>query len=361
MISIRTFLLFYLVLPGIFLGCTGKKQINDPVATSAMEVVKSDNTPPGEAPEGMVWIPGGTFIAGNDGPEASRHEGPAHQVTVDGFWMDATEVTNAQFREFIEATGYETVAERPVLWEEIKQSLPPGTPRPPDSVMRPGSMVFTPPDHAVHLGDYSQWWSWVIGANWQHPYGPGSDIEGKDDYPVVHIAYEDAVAYANWAGKRLPTEAEFEFAALNAKSGKPFAWGEELTPSGVYLANFFQGEFPHDMTSEDGYAGIAPVMSYPPNSYGLYEIIGNVWEWTSDWYRADSYVSLSNITECRNPTGPDTSYDPNDPYAQKRVIKGGSYLCSIQYCSNYRPSARMASAIDSGQEHLGFRCVLDPK
>ena len=194
MISIRTFLLFYLVLPGIFLGCTGKKQINDPVATSAMEVVKSDNTPPGEAPEGMVWIPGGTFIAGNDGPEASRHEGPAHQVTVDGFWMDATEVTNAQFREFIEATGYETVAERPVLWEEIKQSLPPGTPRPPDSVMRPGSMVFTPPDHAVHLGDYSQWWSWVIGANWQHPYGPGSDIEGKDDYPVVHIAYEDAVA-----------------------------------------------------------------------------------------------------------------------------------------------------------------------
>jgi formylglycine-generating enzyme required for sulfatase activity len=313
--------------------------------------------PPGEAPDGMVWIPGGTFIRGNDGNEASVHEGPAHTVEVNGFWMDETEVTNAQYREFVKATGYVTVAERPIDWEELKKNLPAGTPKPADSILQPGSMVFSPPNYPVQLNDFSQWWAWVVGANWRHPYGPESSIEGKDNYPVVHIAYEDAVAYADWAGKRLPTEAEFEFAAKNAKSGAPFAWGDELTPQGKYLANFFQGDFPYRMTGEDGYAGIAPVKSYPPNSYGLYEVIGNVWEWTSDWYRPDTYAQLDKMTICKNPTGPESSYDPTDPYNPKRVIKGGSYLCSIQYCSNYRPSARMATAIDSGQEHLGFRCV----
>ena len=261
----------------------------------------------------------------------------------------------------MEATGYVTVAERPIDWNELSKMVPPGTPKPADSLLQPGSMVFTPPDYAVPLDNHFQWWNWVIGANWRHPYGPGSGIEGKDHYPVVHIAYEDAVAYADWAGKRLPTEAEYEFAARNNISGKPFAWGEELTPQGKYLANFFQGDFPHRMTDEDGYAGIAPVKSYPANSYGLYDIIGNVWEWTSDWYRPDAYAEIDKMTVCRNPTGPEGSYDPAEPYTPKRVIKGGSYLCSDQYCSNYRPSARMATAIDSGQEHLGFRCVKNPE
>jgi len=336
----------------------GKHQAD--VATSPGAVAINQTQAPGEAPKGMVWIPGGTFIQGNDGAEAMYDEGPAHTTKVDGFWMDETEVTNVQFRAFVEATDYVTVAERPIDWEEMKDMLPPGTPKPADSLLQPGSMVFNPPDHAVPLDNHFRWWSWVIGANWRHPYGPESDIAGKDNFPVVHIAYEDAQAYANWAGKRLPTEAEYEFAARNQQSGKAFAWGEELTPQGKYLANFFQGEFPHQMTEEDGYAGISPVKSFPPNSYGLYDIIGNVWEWTSDWYRADAYALMKGIAICDNPTGPEESYDPNEPYTPKRVIKGGSYLCSDQYCSNYRPSARMATAIDSGQEHLGFRCVKTP-
>ncbi|MEJ2005614.1 MAG: formylglycine-generating enzyme family protein [Cyclobacteriaceae bacterium] len=339
-------------------ACNGREKTNDvPKITKSIPV---SNTAPGEAPEGMVWIPGGTFMQGSDGEEAMYDEGPAHTTRVDGFWMDATEVTNAEFREFTEATGYLTVAERPIDWEEMKKMLPEGTPKPADSLLQPGSMVFDPPEHAVPLNNHFQWWNWVIGANWQHPYGPDSDIDGKDNYPVVHIAYEDAVAYAEWAGKRLPTEAEYEFAARNNVDGKPFAWGDELTPQGKYLANFFQGDFPYRMTSEDGYAGIAPVKSYPANEYGLYDIIGNVWEWTSDWYRPDAYSLVKDITICDNPTGPEASYDPAEPYTPKRVIKGGSYLCSDQYCSNYRPSARMATAIDSGQEHLGFRCVKSP-
>ncbi len=344
---------FCLVIVLFFASCSTKPDETSATIPDRQEVT----TPPEDGPEGMVWIPGGTYLAGNDGSEASVHEGPAHTVQIDGFWMDETEVTNAQFREFVEETGYVTIAERPIDWEEIKKNVPPGTPKPADSILQPGSMVFSPPDYPVSLNDYSQWWAWVIGANWRHPYGPESSIEGKDNFPVVHIAYEDAVAYADWAGKRLPTEAEFEFAARNAKSGAAFAWGDELTPQGKYLANFFQGDFPHRVTSDDGYTGIAPVKSYPPNSYGLYEIIGNVWEWTSDWYRPDTYSQLDKMTVCKNPTGPESSYDPTDPYNQKRVIKGGSYLCSTQYCSNYRPSARMATAIDSGQEHLGFRCV----
>ncbi len=312
---------------------------------------------PGEAPEGMVWVEGGTFVQGSNSDDAYESEGPVHQVKVDGFWMDETEVTNKQFREFVEATGYVTVAERPVDWEELKKTVPPGTPKPADSLLRPASMVFTPPDRPVPLNNHYQWWNWVYGADWKHPYGPESNIDGKDNHPVVHVAFEDAQAYANWAGKRLPTEAEWEFAARGGKDGRAFAWGDELMPDGKYLANFFQGNFPHDRQDFDGFSSSAPVKSYPANGYGLYDMIGNVWEWTSDWYRPDAYEMYASITVCENPKGPESSLDPAEPYAPKRVIKGGSYLCSEQYCSNYRPSARMPSEIYTGQEHVGFRCI----
>ncbi len=315
--------------------------------------------PIGEAPKGMVWIGGGEFVMGSDHTSASQAEKPAHRVKIAAFWMDEHEVTNAQFRKFVEATGYKTVAERPIDWEEMKKQLPPNTPKPEDEVLQPGSLVFTPPPNPVNLQDYSQWWSWVHGADWKHPKGPGSSIEDKDNYPVVHIAYEDAAAYAKWAGKRLPTEAEWEFASRGGGKNQPFAWGDELTPQNKYLANFFQGDFPYNNTVDDGFNAAAPVKTFPPNDYGLYDMIGNVWEWSSDFYHINAHAmaAQNDITIC--PTGPTSSYDPNEPFAEKRVIKGGSFLCSEQYCSNYRPSARMATSTDSGQEHLGFRCVRD--
>ena len=241
--------------------------------------------------------------------------------------------------------------------------MPPGTPKPADSLFAPGALVFSPPNGAVPLDNMMRWWSWVTGANWKHPYGPESDLTGKDNHPVVHIAYEDAVAYCEWAGKRLPTEAEWEYAARGGEnSNSQFQWGEELTPNGDYLANFFQGDFPHANSAEDGFLSSAPVKSYPPNQLGLYDMIGNVWEWTADLYRPDikkQYVAM-DVKACENPVGPETSFDPTDPYAtEKHVIKGGSFLCSEQYCSNYRPSSRMATSFDSGQNHLGFRCVKD--
>jgi formylglycine-generating enzyme required for sulfatase activity len=280
----------------------------------------------------------------------------AHTVKVDGFWMDEAEVTNVQFKRFADATGYKTVAERPLDWEELKKQLPPGTPKPSDDVLQPGSMVFVPPTEPVMLNDYSQWWHWVIGANWRHPEGPGSSLDGRDNHPVVHIAYEDAVAYAEWAGKRLPTEAEYEFAARGGLNGKTFSWGDELNPRGKYLANYFQGAFPNNDTGEDGFVGTSPVKSFPPNGYGLYDIIGNVWELCSDWY---SVEQLAGNTIVSNPSGPASSRDPDDPYAIKHVSKGGSWACSNQYCSNYKPSGRQGSAYDSGMNHTGFRCVKD--
>lgn len=310
-------------------------------------------------PEGMVYIPGGTFVMGDEGKEANPTEGPEFTVELSGFYIDVTEVTNAQFQAFVDATGYQTIAERPIDWEELKKQLPVGVPKPADSLLKPGSLIFAPIPEVANLYDISQWWAWQTGSDWKHPYGPESDINGKENHPVVHIAHEDAAAYAEWAGKRLPTEAEWEYASRGG-AHQSFAWGEELTPEGQYLANFFQGTFPGGNTTQDGFEKTAPVKSYPPNAYGLYDMIGNVWEWTSDWYRPDTHLQNKKkaITVCRNPTGPESSYDPQEPQVPKRVIKGGSYLCSDQYCSNYRPSARMATAIDSGQEHLGFRCVI---
>lgn len=340
------FILFSVVLLST-IGCT--KNGNNTATNPAL----------GVAPDGMVWIEGGEYARGSESENAYPSEGPVHQVQVNGFWMDETEVTNTQFQQFVEETGYVTVAERPVDWEVLKTSVPPGTPKPDDNDLRPGSMVFTPPEGPVPLDNMYRWWSWVHGADWKHPYGPESDIENKGNFPVVHIAYEDAEAYAQWAGKRLPTEAEWEFAARGGKEGKAFAWGDELLPEGKYLANFFQGSFPYDIKANDGYERAAPVRSYPPNGYGLFDMTGNVWEWTSDWYRMDAYVTLANIPICENPKGPETSYDPDEPFASKRVIKGGSFLCSNQYCSNFRPSARIPSEIYTGQEHVGFRCVMD--
>ena len=306
-------------------------------------------------PTGMVSIPGGEFMMGGTEDQPANNALSVHVVKVDGFWMDETEVTNSQFAAFVKATGYKTIAERPIDWEELKNQVPASTPKPSDEVLQPGSMVFTPPTRPVTLNDYSQWWMWVVGANWQHPQGPASSIEGKDNYPVVHIAYEDAASFAKWAGKRLPTEAENEFAARGGLNGKTFSWGDELKPQGKYLANYFQGAFPMNDTGDDGFKGLSPVKSFPPNGYGLYDIIGNVWELCSDWYSVGQASNGSGVLT--NPSGPSATKDPEDPYAIKHVSKGGSYICSNQYCSNYKPSGRQGSAFDSGMSHTGFRCI----
>ncbi len=316
-------------------------------------------SPPLEKVEGMVWIPGGTFIMGTDDAEAYDHERPAHQVRVSGFWMDETEVTNEQFAAFVGATGYITVAERKPSWEDLKKQSPPNTPPPPDSLLVPGSLVFIPPSEPVTLNDYTQWWHWVAGASWKHPEGPGSDLEGRMQHPVVHIAYEDAAAYCEWADKRLPTEAEWEFASRGGVEQQRYAWGNTVKVNGRYMANTFQGSFPNRNLEEDGFERLSPVRSFPANAYGLYDMIGNVWEWTSDWYHVDYFKQLARAPLTVDPKGPEKSWDPFEPYAIKRVSKGGSFLCSDEYCVNYRPSARQGTAFDSGMSNLGFRCVRD--
>lgn len=314
-----------------------------------------------EVPDGMVWVPGGKFTQGAvKGDEmALAHEKPNHKVMVDGFFMDKTEVTNAEFREFVKATGYVTVAERAIEWEDMKNQLPPGTPKPHDSILQPGSLIFKKTKSSVpNLYDYSQWWEWKIGANWRHPKGPGSDLEGKDDYPVVHIAYEDAQAYCEWAGRRLPTEAEWEWAAKGGLEDARFSWGDNQGELSA-RANTWEGEFPTENTKADGYENKAPVKSYPANGYGLFDMAGNVWEITGDWYNTNYYEDVKNQT-IRNPRGASKPYNPNNhPNVQEKVIKGGSFLCNASYCASFRPSARMGNSLDSSQEHLGFRTVAD--
>lgn len=312
------------------------------------------------APAGMVWIPGGEFTMGTDEKESYVPERPAHRVRVKGFWMDETEVTNAQFERFVEETGYVTIAERAPVWEELKKQLPPNTPKPPASQLVAGSMVFTAPSGPVPLNNHARWWRWVNGADWKHPAGPGTTLEGKANHPVVHVSWGDAAAYSKWAGKRLPTEAEFEFAARDGREGKRYAWGDEVNPDGKWMANTFQGKFPHKNSAEDGFAGTAPAKSFPPSRFGLYDIMGNCWEWCADWYRADLYpkrAAAGKITD--NPAGPDSWYDPTEPHSATRVTKGGSLLCADHYCVNYRPSARIGTAHDTGMSHLSFRCVMD--
>jgi formylglycine-generating enzyme required for sulfatase activity len=306
----------------------------------------------------MVWIPGGTFQMGADDPSALPRERPAHRVRVDGFFIDATEVTNAQFRAFVDATGYVTTAEKPPRWEDLKDQLPPGTPPPPPEDLVAGSMVFTPTDVAVRLDDFTQWWRYVPGANWKHPQGPDSSIAGKDDHPVVQVSWDDAQAYARWAGKRLPTEAEWELAARGGLEGKRYAWGDDFQPEGRWMANTWQGIFPVRNQGSDGFVDTAPVKSFPPNGYGLYDVAGNVWEWTADWYSEETFArDAQRHALCENPLGPTRSFDPNEPYAPKRVVRGGSFLCTDAYCTAYRTTGRMPSDPLTGLSHTGFRCV----
>jgi formylglycine-generating enzyme required for sulfatase activity len=321
---------------------------------------RKDAAPAGDPP-GMVWIPGGEFMMGCEdprscicgGPDAMADARPIHPVYVDGFWMDMTEVTNEQFAKFVEATDYVTIAERTPRAEDF-----PGAP--PENLVA-GSTVFTPTPGPVKLNNHFRWWRYQKGANWRHPFGPDSNINGQEKNPVVHIAYDDAVAYCKWAGKRLPTEAEWEFAARGGLEQKLYTWGDELKPDGKWMANIYQGKFPIQGgdTGEDGFAGIAPVAQYPANGYGLHDMAGNVWEWCSDWYRPDYYQQLAKTGKTvRNPKGPDTPFDPAEPTEKKRVHRGGSFLCTDQYCTRYMVGSRGKGEVNTASNHLGFRCVM---
>lgn len=311
-----------------------------------------------DPPPGMVWIEGGEFTMGSDDRTVMANERPAHQVRLDGFWIDSTPVTNDQFTRFVEETGYKTIAERPVDWEELKQQLPPGTPKPPPEVLMPGSLVFTPPDHPVPLNNMGNWWTWTTGADWRHPEGPDSSLDGLGDYPVVQVAWDDAVAYAEWAGKRLPTEAEWEYACRGGQEGTRFYWGDQFRPDGKHMANTFTGVFPHAGNEEDGFQSRSPVKAFPPNGYGLYDMAGNTWEWTSDRYRYDRHARLQARGLVENPQSPSKTFDPHDPRSERRVIKGGSFLCHVDYCESYRPTARRGTPPDTGSGHVSFRCVV---
>jgi formylglycine-generating enzyme len=316
----------------------------------AAALVRISSTPaPSAAPEGMVWIPGGVFWRGND-TKGHRDARPWHRVELDGFWMDVAPVTGEQFDTFVKATGYVTVAERTPRAEDF-----PGAP--PENLVA-GSVIFSPPNEPVPLDNHLRWWKYVHGANWRHPNGPGSDLRGREKHPVVHVAYEDASAYCKWAGKRLPTEAEFEFAARGGLDRQLYAWGDEFRPDGRWMANIWQGKFPIQNTADDGYRGTSPVKSFPANRFGLYDMAGNVWEWCSDWYRHDYYRTLAARQQpVRNPQGPADSDDPAEPGVAKRVMRGGSYLCTDQYCTAYEAGARGKGSPDTGTNHVGFRCV----
>lgn len=284
-------------------------------------------------------------------PGVTRDAQPIHRVFVDGFWMDATEVTNAQFEMFVKATGYITIAERTPTKEEFPTA-------PPENLVA-GSVVFTPTPGPVPLNNHYRWWRYESGANWRHPEGAASTIDGRDKYPVVHIAYDDALAYAAWAGKRLPTEAEWEFAARGGVEGLLYTWGNEFRPGGKHMANTYQGPFPVRDTGDDGFVGLAPVGKFPPNGYGLSDMAGNVWEWCSDWYRPDYFAQLMAVGGvARNPQGPNVPFDPSEPGEKKRVHRGGSFLCTDLYCTRYMVGTRGKGESSTGTNHLGFRCVM---
>jgi formylglycine-generating enzyme len=319
-----------------------------------MSHVAESQLPAPAPPPGMRWIPGGTFQMGSD-----RHypeEGPAHPVTVDGFWMDEHTVTNGEFRRFVEATGHRTLAEEAPDPRDYPGALP--------ELLVPASVVFRQPRHPVDLRNPFNWWAYLPGACWRHPRGPGSHLEGLDQHPVVHVAYRDAEAYARWVGKDLPSEAEWELAARGGQEGAEFVWGDEFAPGGQYMANTWQGPFPIDNLASDGFEWTAPVASFPANGYGLHDMAGNVWEWTSDWYEDRHLVGSGCCAGLRNPRGgrQERSHDrclPRSPIPRK-VMKGGSFLCAPNYCRRYRPAARMAQPVDTSTCHLGFRCIIRP-
>lgn len=329
----------------LLVHCEEKKKSEDKTSSTSLH-----------AADDMQFIKGGSFQMGSD---TYAVEAPAHEVRVNDFYIDKTEVTNSEFKQFTDSTGYITTAEVAPTWEELQAQLPPGTP-PPDDPLVAGSVVYFQPENPVSsMQDYSQWWQWMDGANWRNPEGPASNLDNRWEHPVVHISLKDAQAYCAWKGKRLPTEAEWEYASRGGKNGLPFSWGSELSPEGKFMANTYQGAFPVRNLVQDGYERTAPVRSFPANDYGLYDMIGNVWEWTSDYYDVEYYPSLKGKL-ANNPSGSVRSFDPQEPYAKKYVIKGGSYLCAENYCSNYRPSARQAAAFDSGTSNVGFRCVKNP-
>ncbi|WP_094555861.1 formylglycine-generating enzyme family protein [Synechococcus sp. 1G10] len=305
----------------------------------------------------MVWIPGGRFVMGSDlhYPE----EAPAHMVSVDGFWIDRSPVTNAQFLKFVKATGHVTLAEQPADPAQYPDALP--------ELLVPSSIVFVPPPGPIGTGDPYRWWQYIAGADWRHPEGPGSSIKSRDHHPVVHVAHADAAAYAAWSGKQLPSETEWERAAWGGREGAEFAWGEELHPGGRPVANTFQGDFPHHNSLLDGYAGTSPVGVFPANGYGLFDTIGNVWEWTDSWYAnhapmAEQELTAEGSSGCcdRAADAREASIDPTSQHGAmpRKVVKGGSYLCAPSYCRRYRPAARMAQGIDTSTSHMGFRCIV---
>lgn len=320
---------------------------------SAVIEIRPATVPDSSPFPGMVWIPGATFRMGSD--HHYPEEAPAHPVKVDGFWMDSSPVTNAQFRRFVEATGHVTFCEIAPDASDYPGADP--------SMLVPASVVFVPPTHRVPLGDHYQWWQFMPGADWRHPQGADSSLEGRDDHPVVHVAHVDVEAYAVWAGKQLPTEAEWEWAARGGGDDTEYAWGQELAPGGKHLANTWQGEFPWQNLAEDGFVGTSPVGAYPANAYGLSDMIGNVWEWTGDWYSMRHVEPAAKA--CCIPSNPrggalDASFDPSQPHIRipRKVMKGGSHLCAPNYCRRYRPAARMSQPVDTSTSHLGFRCVV---
>ena len=328
------------------------------VAAGAYLVSPVDpNAPPGRVPEGMAWVPGGWFFMGSDeamGIDPKPNSQPVHRVWVDGFWMDKHEVTNSQFAQFVEETGYKTLAERPPEEDLRNKALPQFRD------IGAFSLVFQPPKECPEdCTNCDQWWKVVAGADWRHPQGPASSIAGKENHPVVHVAWHDAVEYARWAGKRLPTEAEWERAARGGLERKRYYWGDELRPEGQWMANSFQGRFPSEDSGEDGHAGLAPVGSYPANAYGLHDMAGNVWEWCDDWYRPGFEVGAEGSQ--RNPTGPASSVDTRGGGESMRVLRGGSFLCADSYCARYRAGGRQPGEVSTGQSHTGFRCVQSPK
>jgi len=311
------------------------------------------------APVGMVLIPGGEFSMGAPNPVGIKDGGkvamedcrPIHRVKLNAYYMDEHEVSNAEFAAFVKSTGYKTIAEQTPTSAEF--------PDVPAHMLFAGSVVFTPPAQPVSLDNYFQWWQYVKAANWRQPLGAGSSIVGKENIPVVHIAWDDAVAFAKWAGKRLPTEAEWEFAARGGLTGNMYAWGNQFNPNGKYMGNTFQGTFPNNDSKADGFVGIAPVKQFPPNGFGLYDMAGNVWEWCNDWYSNDYYAQLKSEGTAYNPQGPNKSYDPSEPTVQKKIHRGGSFLCTDQYCTRYMMGTRGKGDWRTGTNHLGFRCVKD--